>query len=145
MADRHAKPELLAELDEAFKSADVAASRGMIVAVGLLLLSAALTLWSLQNGAEWWGLLLMSPAIAGLWWMVRSGKMRDLAWEAADAGYARWLMRTSWVTPAGAVGVAISVHSRGRRMTLAFPSGLTHAYDRAVLRRTVEALSGDQS
>jgi hypothetical protein len=53
--------------------------------------------------------------------------------QALEAHYRAIYVNTRWLTPAGAEGVVLEVHSFGEALVLAFPSGVKERYSRSDL------------
>lgn len=100
----------------------------VFVAVGALVLCTGF--W---NGEDSWirnAVLALTTAQMAFFLLLYfvSARREDRAYRALDAAHARRIVRRRWMTSAGAVGVAIEAWSKGRRVKLAFPSGVVAEY-----------------
>jgi len=108
------------------------------LAVVVLIVSHAMS--SEENIAQ--RIAVMSLAVcamfAALYFFTVRQKQEEKAFYALNAEHSRLIVGRQWVTPAGAVGHAVSAARRGRVVTLAFSTGVVAEYSMSVLKPYVE-------
>lgn len=119
------------ELEALEKACEAMTSKAMRAFFLTVPMPLAAGFWMDSVGA--WAFAALLPLLVNLVVFERLSRRFSMLSAKVDAAINMQYAGTEWVTPAGARGIVVEALSRGRRLKLAFPSGVVATYQRRTL------------